>query len=132
MKPIPVSSMQRATASGPRVTLTPSASRTSALPQRLLIPRLPCFATGCPDAATTSAAAVETLKVPQPSPPVPQVSVTGRSVCTRRAFSRITWAIPAISSAVSPFRRRAVTKAPNWAAVARSSMMSAIVAAASA
>ena len=42
---------------------TPSASSTSALPTLPDTARLPCFATGTPAAATTSAAAVETLKV---------------------------------------------------------------------
>ena len=37
--------------------------------------RLPCLATGTPQPATTRAAAVETLKVPEPSPPVPTVSM---------------------------------------------------------
>ena len=45
-----------------------------ALPQWLETDRLPCLATGTPAAATTKAAVVETLKVPEPSPPVPQVS----------------------------------------------------------
>ena len=40
-------------------------------------------------------------------------------------------AIPAISSAVSPFMRRAVTNAPNWAGVASPSMMTPIASAAS-
>ena len=58
---------------------TPSASSTSALPDRLETLRLPCLATGTPHAATTIAAAVETLSVPSPSPPVPQVSITAGS-----------------------------------------------------
>ena len=55
---------------------TPSASKRSALPQRLDTDRLPCFATVTPHAATTSAATVDTLKVWARSPPVPQVSNT--------------------------------------------------------
>ena len=43
---------------------TPSASRTSAEPQAEVMARFPCLATGTPAAATTSAAAVEMLKVP--------------------------------------------------------------------
>ena len=50
---------------------TPSASSTSAVPVREDMLRLPCLATGTPQAATTNAAAVETLSVPWPSPPVP-------------------------------------------------------------
>ena len=126
--------MHRATASGPREIDTPKASRTSADPHLLVMPRLPCLATGTPAAATTKADAVETLKLPLASPPVPQVSTSSswRSEVTRTAFSRITWAMPASSAEVSPFRRNAVTKAPNWAGDARSSMMSAITAVASA
>ena len=55
---------------------TPRCSRTSAEPQRELIERLPCLATRTPAPATTNAAAVETLKVPEASPPVPQVSTS--------------------------------------------------------
>ena len=54
--------------------LTPSASKTSALPHRLETDRLPCLATRTPAAASTSAAAVDTLTVPARSPPVPHVS----------------------------------------------------------
>ena len=55
-------------------SLTPSCSSTSAEPQREVIERLPCLATGRPAAAATKAVAVETLIVPEPSPPVPQLS----------------------------------------------------------
>ena len=54
---------------------TPRAASTSAEPLRLVMPRLPCLATGTPAAAATRAAAVEMLKVCEPSPPVPQVSI---------------------------------------------------------
>ena len=50
-----------------------------------------------------------------PSPPVPQVSTTGRSPrssVTRSACSRIASAKPAISSIVSPRMRSAVSSAP--------------------
>ena len=43
---------------------------TSAEPQRELTLRLPCLATGSPQAAATKAVAVETLMRPEPSPPV--------------------------------------------------------------
>ena len=62
---------------------TPRCSSTSADPQRELIERLPCFATCTPAPATTNAAAVETLNVPEASPPVPQVS-TSASIATGR------------------------------------------------
>ena len=53
---------------------TPSASSTSAEPEREVKLRLPCLATGTPAPATTNAAAVEMLSVPTRPPPVPQVS----------------------------------------------------------
>ena len=56
---------------------TPRAASASADPVRLVTARLPCLATGTPAAATTSAAAVLMLNVPEPSPPVPQVSMQG-------------------------------------------------------
>src|SRR5487761_2192499 len=133
MKPKPVRSMHCATASGPRSSLTPSASSTSALPQRLDAARLPCLATGWPSEATSSPAAVETLKVSAPSPPVPQVSTT----CVRDASGtctpalRMPRAMPVTSSTVSPFRRSASRKAPICAWVATPVMISSITAVAS-
>ncbi len=41
--------------------------------------RLPCLATVAPAPAAIKAAVVEMLKVPEASPPVPQVSSTGPS-----------------------------------------------------
>ena len=87
---------------------------------------LPCLATLTPAPAATNPAVVETLKVPDESPPVPQVSTTGPLTSTRRDFSLITRAMPAISSTVSPLTRRAVTNAPNWAGVASPLMISSI------
>ena len=107
----PILSRHSATASAPRSILTPSASRTSALPQRLLIARLPCLATLSPAPAAIRAAAVEILVLPDLSPPMPQVSITGGVVLTGMALSRITLASPAISSTVSPLTRSAVTRA---------------------
>ena len=46
-----------------------------AAPALLLAARLPCLATGTPQAATTRLTAVETLSVWCPSPPVPQTSM---------------------------------------------------------
>ena len=63
---------------------TPSASNTSALPQRLDTERLPCLATRTPAPASTSAAAVETLMVPARSPPVPHVSKTSPALMRQR------------------------------------------------
>ncbi len=54
---------------------TPKQAKTSALPERLEILRLPCFAIVIPPAAKTKAAVVETLKLLEWSPPVPQLSM---------------------------------------------------------
>src|SRR5262245_50368674 len=133
MKPNPTRATQVATCSGPSSSLTPRASSTSALPQRLVAARFPCLATGWPRAATTRPAAVETLKVPAESPPVPQVSTAERCEGrgTWRACSRITRASPVTSSTVSPRRRRAVRNAPSCEGVATPVMISSIAAAAS-
>ena len=71
-----------------------------------MIARLPCFATGTPVDATTSAAAVEMLNVPAPSPPVPTTSIAPSGASTRSTRSRIADANPASSSTVSPRIRR--------------------------
>src|SRR5439155_219820 len=93
-------------------TLTPSSRRTSALPDLLDTARFPCLTTGMPVPATTRAAAVLMLKVPLSSPPVPQVSSTGPLTGTSRTIcSRKTSAAAAISSAFSPFIRKAVRNA---------------------
>ncbi|MMZ60154.1 hypothetical protein D1872_222290 [compost metagenome] len=106
-----VSVRQRVAASGVLVIVTPSASSTSALPLLLDTARLPCLATRTPPAAATSAAAVEMLNVPPPSPPVPHVSSSpSPHISSRIAFSRIVSTNPTISSTVSPFIRRAVKK----------------------
>ena len=60
----------------------PSASRTSAEPAFEVIARLPCLATGTPAAAVTSAAVVEMLNVPLPSPPVPTTSIAPAGAST--------------------------------------------------
>ena len=89
---MPTSSRQRSTTSTGAATSTPSASSTSAEPERDDCARLPCLATRTPAAATTSAAMVDTLMVPRPSPPVPQVSTTTpagtRSLCARARIAR--------------------------------------------
>ena len=71
---MPMSRNDPPTVSGEAVTSTPRVSRTSALPHRLEMERLPCFAVFTPAPAATKAATVEILNVEQPSPPVPQVS----------------------------------------------------------
>src|SRR5260370_402216 len=74
--PMPHSSMQAATPSGDSSTSTPSAPSTSALPHFDETARFPCLATRAPPAAATNAAAVEMLNECEPSPPVPQVSMS--------------------------------------------------------
>src|SRR5262245_36329181 len=140
---MPTWSMHWATRAGVRSRLTPSASTTSADPQRLETDRLPCFATFRPAPATTNAVAVDTLNVPDASPPVPAVSIsisrsvparavpTSPRVRTRTALSRMTSARPMSSSTVSPFMRSAVRKAATWTEVAAPDMRASIAAAAS-
>ena len=126
----PVSSRQRCTAAVGASTFTPSASSTSALPQLPLAERFPCLATFTPQAATTREATVEMLKVPAPSPPVPQVS-TASSARRGSARSRMVRAKPTTSSSVSPRTASAASSAPIWAGVAAPSMIAAMAAAAS-
>ena len=107
--PMPASSSDCSTAAGGHATVTPSASNTSALPERLETDRLPCFATRTPAAATTSAAHDEMLNVPDRSPPVPHVSNT--CSCLRAsgtACCRIVRASPTISAGRSPFITSAI------------------------
>ena len=121
MKQIPISFKHRSETSGGVDTFTPSAASTSALPQRLLAARLPCFATGNPAPAITNAAAVETLKVFAQLEPVPAVSTkTSCSdlMCTAR--SRIASARPASSATVSPLSLSAINAAAICASLASS------------
>ena len=80
----------------------PSASRTSAEPEREVKLRFPCFATRTPAPATTKAAAVEMLSVPTRPPPVPQVS----TVPSPSAPSRRTMALPQRGRGAGDFVRR--------------------------
>src|SRR4051794_41162599 len=124
MKPKPTSAMHSAIAAGSRSIRAPSASRTSAEPQRPVAERLPCLAIVAPAAAASSAAVVETLKLGAP-PPVPAVSTTsGCFSSTRRASSRMVAARPATSSTVSPFARSAIRNAAVCTSVTRPSMIS--------
>src|SRR5215211_1422452 len=112
MKPKPISSMHRATASGSRSIRTPRASRRTAEPDRLVLERLPCLATAHPAPQATSAAAVEMLNVDGP-PPVPAVSTRSfRPASTWAAKRRMVLASPTSSATVSPFALRATRKAP--------------------
>src|SRR6185436_19176311 len=135
--------MHCATLVGVRSRLTPRASTTSADPQRLETERFPCLATLSPAPATTNAVAVETLNVPDASPPVPAVSMsisrsvparavpTSVRVRTRTALSRMTSARPISSSTVSPFIWRAVRNAATWTEVAAPDISASMAAAAS-
>ncbi|MNV22938.1 hypothetical protein D3C71_1139350 [compost metagenome] len=113
MKPMPVSSMTRATCVGFNSITAPSASTASALPDLDDTLRLPCLATLAPAAATTNIEQVEMLKVCEPSPPVPTISTRWvlSATATGNANSRITVAAPAISPTVSFFTRRPVRMA---------------------
>ena len=90
---MPSSATHRPTCSGVSWRLTPSVSTTSAEPQSEAplspdIERFPCLATLSPAPATTNAVAVETLNVPEASPPVPHVSTSiSRSVPVSAAVS---------------------------------------------
>ena len=61
MKPMPASRMQRSTPSGGSPILTPSAASASEEPDFEEAARLPCLATGAPQAAVMIEASVETL-----------------------------------------------------------------------
>ena len=80
--------------------MTPSASSTSAAPLREEEERLPCLATGTPQAATTKETAVEIFKVPSPSPPVPHRSIAPGGAVIVRIWSRIEMTAPTSSSTV--------------------------------
>src|ERR1700759_4344886 len=112
MKPIPVSLIQRPICSGLRSILTPSEARTSAAPERDDSARLPCLAPGMPVPATMNDAQVETLTEPEPSPPVPTISIASGGAFTRSILERIAETAPVISSTVSPRTRNAIRSAP--------------------
>ena len=123
--------MQVPTSCGPRSMRTPSASSTSAEPERPVAERLPCLATAQPAPAAISAAVVETLKVGRP-PPVPAVSTSSsRAVVTGAASARIVRARPAISSTVSPFVRSPISRPAICASEASPAMITSSTAAAS-
>ena len=115
-KVTPTPSKAAATFSPGALKLTPRYSRTSAEPTLLEAERLPCLATFAPPAAATKATAVEILKVEAPSPPVPQVSITGvvwGLGSSKRDCCRKTVAIPANSAAETPFACKAAKIAPD-------------------
>lgn len=90
-------------------------SNTSALPHRLDTERFPCLATFAPAAAAITVAPVLMFTEPMPSPPVPTMSRTSPVVATGTLFSRIAFASPATSSAVSPWSRvREIVSYDSW------------------
>src|SRR5205807_5950799 len=64
---LPVASREAAAERASGGIVSPRASSTSALPQRLETERLPCFTTGTPQAAVRSAVPVEILRLPERS-----------------------------------------------------------------
>ena len=109
----------RAASAASRAIRTPRASRTSADPHCDVKERLPCLATEAPAPAATNAAAVEMLKVDTVPPPVPHVSTRCAPCASTRTMAwRSARAAPAISSAVSPFTRRPMSKAASCTGVA--------------
>src|ERR1041384_6587568 len=120
---MPISHRQRRTTEGSASILTPSAVSTSADPDFDDSARLPCLATGTPDAAATIALAVEMLKLPEPSPPVPQVSIVPGGASIATALARMIRAAPVISSTVSPRTLSAINSAPICDGVALPLMM---------
>src|SRR6185503_17457816 len=113
MKPMPVSAIDLATASGFSMMLAPSASSTSALPDFDDTDRPPCLATRAPAAAATNIDAVDMLNVCEASPPVPTMSTrcSWSATSTLVANSRITCAAAAISPIVSFLTRRPTVSA---------------------
>ena len=64
---------------------------------------LPCLAIVTPAPAATSAAVVEQLNVPKPSPPVPTMSTASFGAFTLMPAPRMARAAPVTSVAVGPF-----------------------------
>ncbi len=92
--------------------LTPSSVSTSAPPVWEDRARLPCFATGTPQPATTKVTADDTFSVPAPSPPVPQTSMAPSGASIAVILARMARTAPVISCTVSPRRRIAISRAP--------------------
>ena len=92
---------------------TPNSSKTSADPLLPVIALFPCFATGIPVDATIIEDAVEMFSHFSPLPPVPHISIAFSLFGIFKEYFRIILAIPAISSAVSPFIVKEVINDPN-------------------
>ena len=102
----------------------PRADSTSAAPLFDETALLPCFATGIPAPAITKAVAVEILKVPIPSPPVPTISTASCGGVMVSARCLKTAAPAAISSGVSPRIFSPTLNAAIWAGLALPSIIS--------
>ncbi len=96
MKPIPVSRMQRATSAGGSIR-APSASRTSALPQREVLARLPCLAMRAPRREDEHRGGGDVEQIQRVAPGAADVAERRPQLLTgtRTIFSRITDAIAA-------------------------------------
>ena len=113
MKQIPISFKHSSASSVADSSRIPSSESTSALPERLVAARLPCFATGIPVPAITNAAAVETLNDLDRVPPVPTASMNiWCFVFTFLHLDRSSLASAKISSTVAPFFDQPVRSAP--------------------
>ncbi len=77
------------------------------------------------------AAQVETLTEPEPSPPVPTMSIASKGASTRSIFARMAETAPVISSTVSPRTRSAINSPPICEGVASPDIMLSNAAAAS-
>src|SRR3989338_697401 len=131
---MPIFLMHSAALSEVASKLTPKASKTSALPHFEDADLLPCLATFKSAPAKTNAAAVDMLKVPELSPPVPHVSTIislGLSKSIFLAFCLITLAKEVISSTVSPFNLKATKNPAICASVALPDIISSIASSAS-
>ena len=100
--------------SGSDANAMPNASSKSELPDWLETERLPCLVTLSPLAAANNAVPVDRLKLLDPSPPVPTISIVSRllSIATGVAKSLMALANPLTSAAVSPLILRAINKDP--------------------
>ena len=122
-KQVPASLKARSSSFRSASMLTPRAARTSAAPVFDDSARLPCLATGTPQAATTNWAPVETFSVPLASPPVPQVSIAPAGASTGSILARMVRTAPVISATVSPRTRSAIRKPPICDGVASPDIM---------
>ena len=110
MKAMPISSISRSACRGVRLMLTPRASSTSALPERLEMER---FRAWPPDACGGGhqGGGSGDVEVERP-PPVPQVSISSAETCGRRGTQLALMALAKAdsSSKLVPFMSRPTRK----------------------